>query len=125
MSIYDELEESQCAICFEDVQEDDWIIFDCGHKICVNCLQKLFYHTKKSKDIDCPFCRVVIDKADKKVINTHQTSQQRPQPQQRQQRPRQQQPLQDTHTTCQLRQGLCIILNIVLWSVFFYFISQE
>jgi len=60
--------ETQCMICYEDIDEINWIIFDCNHRMCLECLQKL-YANRKHKDILCPFCRSVIEKSNKPKSN--------------------------------------------------------
>ena len=48
------LNENECAICFEEVNE--WEHFTCNHKICKICYSKLL-------KMECPFCRCkLIDK---------------------------------------------------------------
>tara|TARA_B100000214_G_scaffold280204_1_gene209888 strand:+ start:69 stop:575 length:507 start_codon:yes stop_codon:yes gene_type:complete len=54
--------ETQCMICYEDVDEINWIVFECKHQMCVECLQKLYKYRGK-KTITCPFCRFVIEKS--------------------------------------------------------------
>ena len=56
-----ENKETQCMICYEDTDEINWIVFDCKHQICIECLQKL-YKNRGKKSILCPFCRNVIEK---------------------------------------------------------------
>jgi len=59
-------EENICNICYEDIN-DEWIIFDCKHKICLMCLQKLYFSQKQTKNTLCPFCRHIIDKGKPKI----------------------------------------------------------
>lgn len=56
-----ENKETQCMICYEDIDEINWIVFDCKHQMCIECLQKL-YKNRGKKSILCPFCRNVIEK---------------------------------------------------------------
>ena len=53
--------ETQCMICYEEIDEINWIVFDCKHQMCIECLQKL-YKNRGKKSILCPFCRNVIEK---------------------------------------------------------------
>ena len=59
--------ETQCMICYEEIDEINWIVFDCKHQMCIECLQKL-YKYRGNKSINCPFCRYVVEKS----INKHE-----------------------------------------------------
>ena len=45
-----------CIICFEENQEK--ILFDCNHSICLVCYSKLL----KNDNVLCPICRKEIDR---------------------------------------------------------------
>ena len=45
-----------CIICFEENQEK--ILFDCNHSICLLCYSKLL----KNDNVLCPICRKQIEK---------------------------------------------------------------
>lgn len=61
---------SECPICFNEIDNDMWIIFDCNHSVCLSCLEKIYHHRGKKKNIDCPICRKVIEVND--FISTEQ-----------------------------------------------------
>ena len=44
-----------CIICFEENQEK--ILFDCNHSICLFCYSKLL----ENDNVICPICRKIID----------------------------------------------------------------
>lgn len=47
-----------CPICFEELNDDKRVIFDCNHELCVVCLGKIIEQTtKKDKNLLCPICR--------------------------------------------------------------------
>ena len=43
-------------ICVSSYPENEYIIFDCTHKVCIRCFEKLI-----QQDKPCPFCRANID----------------------------------------------------------------
>ena len=47
--------EEPCIICFEENQEK--ILFDCNHSICLVCYSKLL----ENDNVICPICRTIID----------------------------------------------------------------
>ena len=56
---------SECPICFNDnVDTDMWIVFECKHSICLQCLEKIYHHRGKKQCIECPICRSSIEVAD-------------------------------------------------------------
>jgi hypothetical protein len=44
-----------CIICFEENQEK--IVFDCSHSICLMCYSKLL----ENNNVICPICRTIIE----------------------------------------------------------------
>lgn len=64
--------ETQCMICYEDIDEINWIIFECKHQICIECLQKLYKYRGK-KSISCPFCRFIIEKSTETNFQNNET----------------------------------------------------
>ena len=44
-----------CIICFEENQEK--IVFDCSHSICLVCYSKLL----ENYNVICPICRTIIE----------------------------------------------------------------
>lgn len=47
-----------CPICFDELNDDKRVIFDCNHEMCVVCLNKLIkISTKKDNHLLCPMCR--------------------------------------------------------------------
>jgi hypothetical protein len=57
--------DNTCIICMEENEEK--IIFDCSHTICLICYEKLL--NSKSNDITCPFCRGLIEKQNVITMN--------------------------------------------------------
>ena len=47
--------EETCIICFEENQEK--IVFDCSHFICLMCYSKLL----ENNNVICPICRTIIE----------------------------------------------------------------
>ena len=47
--------EETCIICFEENQEK--IVFDCSHFICLICYSKLL----ENNNVICPICRTIIE----------------------------------------------------------------
>jgi hypothetical protein len=45
--------EDKCPICFENVEEDEYILPECNHKYHTNCIMTWFRTGQKS----CPMCR--------------------------------------------------------------------
>lgn len=54
---------TKCAICLDEVCENDFVYLNCGHKFCKNCISKLDEH-----NYDCSICRSKISYY-KKVVN--------------------------------------------------------
>lgn len=50
-----------CIICFEENQEK--IVFDCSHSICLVCYSKLL----ENYNVICPICRTIIENPVKPV----------------------------------------------------------
>ena len=48
----------ECIICYDEYKLNDEVIFNCNHKICVYCYQKLL---NSAVIIRCPLCRVIIE----------------------------------------------------------------
>ncbi len=46
----------ECMICVSSFPENEYVIFDCTHKVCIGCFEKLIQQNKP-----CPFCRSNID----------------------------------------------------------------
>jgi len=98
-------EENICNICYEHIN-DEWIIFDCNHKICLMCLQKLYFSQKQTKNTLCPFCRHVIDKGKAK-------------PKIKEVRPR------NTYFLwLQAHKYTCFILNVLFVGLFLFILSH-
>lgn len=53
-------QENTCPICFDSVETNLWITFDCNHSICLSCLEKI-YHTQGKKNVLCPLCRKPVE----------------------------------------------------------------
>jgi hypothetical protein len=49
----EDLNDIQCPICLEEIEDDDISLLDCDHELCKPCLDTLFTMNK----IDCPLCR--------------------------------------------------------------------
>lgn len=47
--------EETCIICFEENQEK--IVFDCSHSICLMCYSKLL----ENNNVICPICRTILE----------------------------------------------------------------
>ena len=47
------LNEIQCPICLEEVEDEDCNLLDCNHELCKPCLDTLF----TMNNIKCPLCR--------------------------------------------------------------------
>ena len=43
-------------ICVSSYPENEYVIFECTHKVCIRCFEKLI-----QQDKPCPFCRANID----------------------------------------------------------------
>ena len=56
MEIISIQENKDCIICFNSYTNDNYIIFDCKHEVCVYCYQKLL----NSNKLLCPLCRIII-----------------------------------------------------------------
>jgi hypothetical protein len=50
-----------CIICFEENQEK--IVFDCSHSICLVCYNKLL----ENYNVICPICRTIIENTVKPI----------------------------------------------------------
>jgi len=48
--------DSECCICFEDLQEVVVTVFPCLHVVCATCVSRI--RLNKKKEISCPMCRV-------------------------------------------------------------------
>ena len=46
----------ECIICVTLFPENEFVIFECTHKVCMTCFSKLLQQNKP-----CPFCRAMID----------------------------------------------------------------
>ena len=64
-SLDTEQTDNTCNICMEE--NENKIIFDCTHTICLLCYEKLL--NSKLTDIVCPFCRGLIEKHNEITIN--------------------------------------------------------
>lgn len=59
----EEIETNECPICLEYYNNCNMIVFICNHKICLECLQMLYWSRGKNKKILCPICRYSIEDA--------------------------------------------------------------
>jgi len=58
----EEVSSSECAICMENIFEDEATIFKaCMHIFCIQCTDKLFL---SKTAVPCPMCRTVLKKTD-------------------------------------------------------------
>ena len=48
----------ECIICYDEYKLADEVIFNCKHKICIICYEKLLNSTPILR---CPLCRVIIE----------------------------------------------------------------
>lgn len=46
----------ECIICVNLFPVNEFVIFECTHKVCITCFSKLLEQKKT-----CPFCRSIID----------------------------------------------------------------
>ena len=46
----------ECDICVSLFPQNEFVIFDCTHQVCITCFSKLLEYNKP-----CPFCRAVIN----------------------------------------------------------------
>jgi len=54
-----EKENSECPICYENIEENDTTITNCNHKYCTECVKRLITETTPHRH-PCPLCRTEI-----------------------------------------------------------------
>lgn len=48
----------ECIICYDEYKIEDEVVFNCKHKLCVFCYEKLLNSTIVLR---CPLCRTIIE----------------------------------------------------------------
>jgi hypothetical protein len=48
----------ECVICYDEYKEDDSIMFDCKHKVCISCYQNMINNIP---NLCCPICRKSLE----------------------------------------------------------------
>jgi hypothetical protein len=48
----------ECIICYEEYKPDEEIEFNCNHKMCIFCYQKILNNDPIMR---CPLCRTIIE----------------------------------------------------------------
>jgi hypothetical protein len=46
----------ECIICFEETDKNNFVMFECNHKVCVNCYPILIETTSR-----CPNCDIQLN----------------------------------------------------------------
>jgi hypothetical protein len=54
------LENCDCNICYETIENKNFIKLNCGHEFCKECIKKSLQNEKKDK-LSCAFCRSEIN----------------------------------------------------------------
>lgn len=47
----------ECIICYNEYDINDGIVFNCKHKVCLECYEKMLNHYEQ---LSCPICRSII-----------------------------------------------------------------
>ena len=64
-------EESQCPICFEDLENNVKTITPCGHIFCASCISNTYHHNNNRDNTSkCPCCRFSFLNKDLQVIKS-------------------------------------------------------
>lgn len=56
--------DTDCAICFETLENTNTCITKCGHKYCLTCILQHSQNRTNKNNIDCPMCRTILYKGE-------------------------------------------------------------
>ena len=54
--------DTDCAICFETLENTNTCITKCGHKYCLTCILQHSQNRTSKNNVDCPMCRTTLYK---------------------------------------------------------------
>ena len=64
--------DTECAICFETLENTNICITKCGHKYCLTCILQHSDNDTSKKGVNCPMCRTTIYKEKTHIIQSQQ-----------------------------------------------------